>query len=110
MSTLRPDVVLVSETTRKVVLLELTVPWKDRTEEAFERKRAKYEELAGPDATPLRSGTDFFVGQSLIMALKMLGVKGLQKRKAIRDTSVAEKASRWLWMKQGDPWATQAGA
>ena len=46
-TTLRPDMVLVSETTRQVVLLELTVPWEDRMEEAFERKRAKYEELAG---------------------------------------------------------------
>lgn len=31
--TLWPDMVLVSETTRQVVLLELTVPWKDRMEE-----------------------------------------------------------------------------
>lgn len=30
-----------------VVLLELTVPWEDQMEEAFERKRAKYEQLVG---------------------------------------------------------------
>ena len=46
-TTLRPDLVLMSESTRQVILLELTVPWEDRMEEAFERKRAKYEELAG---------------------------------------------------------------
>lgn len=39
--------VLVSETTRQVVLLELTVLWEDRMEEAFERKRAKHNDLAG---------------------------------------------------------------
>lgn len=34
----------------------------------------------------------------------MLAVKGLQNRKAIRDiTDAAEKASRWLWIKRGDP-------
>lgn len=44
-TTLGPDIFLVSETTRQVVLLELTVPLEDRMEEAFERKRAKYEEL-----------------------------------------------------------------
>ncbi|KAL1252334.1 hypothetical protein QQF64_017027 [Cirrhinus molitorella] len=38
--------VLFSVTSRQVVLLELTVPWEDRMEEAFEWKRAKYE-LAG---------------------------------------------------------------
>lgn len=47
MTTLKPDIVLVSETTRQVVLLEVTVPWEDWMKEAFERKKAKYEELAG---------------------------------------------------------------
>ncbi|KAA8583653.1 hypothetical protein FQN60_014861 [Etheostoma spectabile] len=46
-TTLRPDIVLVSEITRQVVLLVLTFPWEDRMEEAFERRRAKDEELAG---------------------------------------------------------------
>lgn len=40
-----PDIVLLSETTRQVVLLVLTFPLEDRMEDAFERKRAKYEEL-----------------------------------------------------------------
>ncbi|XP_072560565.1 uncharacterized protein [Paramormyrops kingsleyae] len=35
-TTLRPDMVLTSESTKQVVLLELTVPWEDRIEEAFE--------------------------------------------------------------------------
>lgn len=29
----------------QVVLLKLTVPWEDWMEEAYERKRAKYEDL-----------------------------------------------------------------
>ena len=40
-TTLRPDIVLVSESTTQAVLLELTVPWEDRLEEAFERKLSK---------------------------------------------------------------------
>lgn len=116
-TTLRPDMVLVSETSRQVVLLELTVPWEDRMEEAFERKRAKYEELAGEcrsrgwrtRCNPIEVGCRGFVGQSLIRALKMLGVKGLHNRKAIKNiTDAAEKASRWLWIKRGDPWTTHA--
>ena len=37
-TTLGPDIVLVSEATKTVVMLELTVPWEERMEEAFERK------------------------------------------------------------------------
>lgn len=37
-TTLRPDIVLVSESTMQVVLLELTVLWEDRLDETFERK------------------------------------------------------------------------
>ncbi len=40
-TTLRTDIILVSESIKQVVLLELTVPW----EEAFERKLSKYEGL-----------------------------------------------------------------
>lgn len=41
-TTLRPHIALMSESTKQVVLLELTVPWEDRLEEAFERKLSKY--------------------------------------------------------------------
>lgn len=44
---LRPDMVLVSESSRPVVLLELTVPWEAQMGEAFERKKAKFDKLAG---------------------------------------------------------------
>ena len=44
-TTLRPDIILVPEATKNVVLLELTVPWEERMEEAFERKMEKYEDL-----------------------------------------------------------------
>jgi len=44
-TSLRPDTILVSEATRQLVLLELTVPWEERMAEAQERKRAKYQEL-----------------------------------------------------------------
>ncbi|TWW64138.1 hypothetical protein D4764_03G0011460 [Takifugu flavidus] len=44
-TSLRPDMVLTSESTKQVVLVELTVPWEDRLEEANERKRAKYANL-----------------------------------------------------------------
>lgn len=54
---LRPDIFLVSETAKQAVRLELTTPWKDQIEEAFERKVDKYEGLASErsDAEALQS-------------------------------------------------------
>ena len=37
--------VLILETLKQLILLELTVPWEDHTEEVNKRKRAKYAEL-----------------------------------------------------------------
>ncbi|XP_078685514.1 uncharacterized protein LOC144918529 [Branchiostoma floridae x Branchiostoma belcheri] len=42
---LRPDAVLSSEDGKKIVMIELTVPWEEGCEEANERKRAKYQDL-----------------------------------------------------------------
>ena len=44
-TTLRPDIVLWSNTTKRVILVELTVLWEERIQEANERKRRKYEDL-----------------------------------------------------------------
>lgn len=37
-TTVRPDIILVSEATNTLVILKLTVPW----EEAFERRKERY--------------------------------------------------------------------
>ena len=42
---LRPDIILYSQSKKLIIILELTVPWEDRMEEARERKKSKYEEL-----------------------------------------------------------------
>ncbi len=45
-TTLRPDMVLWSPTTKLAYVVELTVPWEDGVEEAYERKKNKYSDLA----------------------------------------------------------------
>ena len=42
---MRPDMVLYSECERIVYFIELTIPFEDKIEEAFERKKLKYVEL-----------------------------------------------------------------
>lgn len=114
-TSLRPDMVITSESTRQVVIVELTVPWEDRLEEANERKRAKYAELVEEcrsggwkaRSEPVEVGCRGFAGQSLLRTLKLLGVKGQLCRRAIKNISeAAEKASRWLWIRRGEPWSS----
>ncbi len=44
-TSLRTDTVLLSETSKQVVMLELTVSWEEWMVAASERKREKYAEL-----------------------------------------------------------------
>ncbi|TWW62302.1 hypothetical protein D4764_04G0009490, partial [Takifugu flavidus] len=109
-TSLCPDMVLTSESTKHVVLVELTVPWEDRLEEVNERKRAKYANLViecqnkgwKAHCEPVEVGCRGFAGQSLPRTLKLLGVKGQLCRRAIKTIiEAAEKASRWLWIQRG---------
>lgn len=104
-TTLRPDIVVTSVASKQVSLLELTVPWEDRMEEAHERKRAKYSELVEECQSngwrarcqPIEVGCRGFAGQSLCRAYKMLGIVGANQRRAIKlATNAAEAASRSL--------------
>ncbi len=45
-SSLRPDLVLWSNSCRRVYIIELTVPWEEAIDEAYERKRLRYSDLA----------------------------------------------------------------
>lgn len=44
-TSLRPDIVMWSSSTKTVLLIELTVPWEEGVEAAFKRKRLKYSDL-----------------------------------------------------------------
>lgn len=110
--------ILLSETTKQLIMLELTVPWEERMDEANESKRAKYQELVDEcrrqgwktSCEPLEVGCRGFAGRSLCRVLSQLGLSGEAKRQAIRSvTEAAEKATRWLWIKRADPWASAAG-
>lgn len=115
---LRPDMIILSDSTKQLIMLELTVPWEERMDEANERKRAKYQELVEEcrrqgwrtRCEPLEVGCRGFAGRSLSKVFTLLGLTGEAKRKAIRSaTEAAEKATRWLWIKRADPWRNAAG-
>lgn len=39
--------IIFSNSTKQVIMVELTVPWEEHTDKAQERKRTKYQELTG---------------------------------------------------------------
>ncbi|VDI54010.1 Hypothetical predicted protein [Mytilus galloprovincialis] len=108
----RPDIVIWSASTKQAILLELTVPWEERIEDANERKRLKYkiylqnvETMMDGWLFPVEVGSRGFVGQSMWRALRALGIVGGERSKLIGNLcKEAETASMWLWRKRSEQW------
>ena len=95
-----------------MIILELTVPWEERTDEAHERKRSKYQELAEMCREkgyktwifPVEVGCRGFPAQSVWRALGALGIKGRARKCSVQALSkAAERASSWLWLRRNEP-------
>lgn len=104
---LRPDLVLWSVASKMVLLVELTVPWEEGLDAAFERKQAKYSDLAadcrevGWKATPcpVEVGCTGFVGSPSHL-LRDLGCTGAGQWRALKELAEeVEQGSFWLWRK-----------
>ncbi|XP_061886207.1 uncharacterized protein LOC133636324 isoform X3 [Entelurus aequoreus] len=116
-TSLRPDLVLWSMSCRRVFIVELTVPWEDAIDEAFQRKRLRYTNLAAEAEArgwnvkvwPVEVGCRGFVASSTTKLLKEVGIRGQAQRKAIKELSTAaERSSHWLWLKRRDAaWAAK---
>ena len=108
---LRPDMVMFSTAKKLLVMIELTVPWESRIDEAYERKKLKYSDLCDSCRErgwsvwcyPVEVGCRGFVGTSTIRALRQIGLTGKERTKAVNEISeVAEKASSWLWLRRSE--------
>ncbi|XP_035862163.1 uncharacterized protein LOC118496075 [Sander lucioperca] len=106
---LRPDLVLWSALLKLVNIIKLTVPWEGAVEEAYERKRLRYAELAADaqqqgwnvKVCPVEVGCRGFIATSTSRLLREMGVRGKAHRQAVKDLfRAAEKGSQWLWMKK----------
>ena len=108
-TTLRPDIVIWSEKNKRLAMIELTVPWESRCEEAFERKTAKYADLLAQCRAlgwhswlfPVEVGARGFPAKSLWRLFMAFGVTGKERKRAVaRMATAAERASSWLWLKR----------
>ncbi|MGH0152548.1 UNVERIFIED_CONTAM: hypothetical protein FKN15_022661 [Acipenser sinensis] len=115
---LRPDIVLWSGSARLVHLVELTVPWEDAVDEAYERKKLRYAQLATEAEQrgwrvrvyPVEVGCRGFVAHSTTRFLRDVGFSGQELRCTVRNLSeAAERSSNWLWLRRKDSgWGSQA--
>lgn len=115
---LRPDIVLLSKSTKTIIIAELTVPWEERLATSHQLKKAKYQDLVdeailkGWHATsyPIEVGCRGFPAKSVRYFLQSVGLEPKQLKKATRDiAAAAESSSRWLWLKRAHSWNPSAG-
>ncbi|KAG1925127.1 hypothetical protein F2P79_025744 [Pimephales promelas] len=106
LTALRPDIVLWSTEGKKIILVELTVPWEEGCEVAHERKALKYQSLLqdckdkGWQAWlfPVEVGCRGFPAKSTWRLLSALGMDERRKKQAVRRMGEeAERASCWIW-------------
>lgn len=110
-SSLWSDMIITPEGTKRLIMLELTVPWEEYFEEAKERKRTNLERCQDRGWKICL----FSAGRSHCKVLNRFCLQGVEKMRDIQSASEgAEKSTRWLWTKKTDPWlvadGTQVGA
>ena len=106
---LRPDMVLTSEKSRSVVVIELTVPYEANMSENHEYKLAKYEGLRHEIHNKgyktrmfaVEIGARGLAGASAYSLLKSLGLSNQTRSRYLKQLAeAAEKASCWIWAKR----------
>ena len=103
---LRPDILLISERTKQMAIIELTVPSEERVEVSSELKKWKYakiEEAGKRNKWKIRVwavevGCRGFPAASLSTFLKEVGFIGSRKKSILRSLGQeAERASHRIW-------------
>ena len=108
---LRPDIVIHSASTQQLIMVELTVPYENRMEEAHIYKREKYtnltKELENASykvvVKPVEVGARGFIGSSVYDLLTKLSICGNKRTKALKLLAeIAENSSRWIWSRRNE--------
>ena len=108
-TSLRPDIVIQSIATKRHVIVELTVPWEERCQRAYELKKSKYIDLQTLCKErgwqtwlfPAEVCCRGFPAQSMWTTLSSLCIVRRQRRATVKALGqAAERASSWLWLKR----------
>jgi hypothetical protein len=110
-SGLRPDMVLISDSSRTVVIIELTVPYESNMSGSHELKKAKYEGLTSEIQRrgyrtwlfAVEVGARGLAGATVYNLLQRLGLSGQARSRYLKQVAeTAEKASCWIWTKRNE--------
>ena len=110
-SGMRPDIVLHSPSTKKVILIELSVPYESRMEEAHTYKTEKYASLASSlreqgfqtRVLPIEVGERGFVDTSAYDLMKQLSISGKKRTRTLKALAeAAEKSLSWIWSRRNE--------
>ena len=103
---LRPDLLLISEATKRMGICELTVPSEERVEISGELKRAKYEEIEREGRKKgwsvrtwtVEVGCRGFPAASMSTFLKEIGIGGGERGRSLKKIGeAAERCSKAIW-------------
>ena len=103
---LRPDMMLLSNSAKKMGIVELTVPSEERVEVSGELKRAKYSEIEREGRSKgwtvriwtVEVGCRGFPAASMAAFLRDIGVGGGERKKKLKKIGEeAERCSRSIW-------------
>ena len=117
LTSLRPDIVTQSTATKRLVIVELTVPWEERCQSAYELKNAKYTDLQTLCKErgwqtwwlfPVEVGCRGFPAQSVWTTLSSLGIVGRQRRAAMKALRTSCRKSIQLAMVEKRPGELEA--
>lgn len=115
-TSLHLDMIFLSQSTKSIVVSDLTVPWEEGLAVAHELKKSKYQDLIdealtrGWNATvfPIEVGCGGFPS-SVQLFLQRIGLEPRQMNNALREiASPAEESSRWLWLTKDRSWNPSA--
>lgn len=100
------DMVILSNTIKQVIILELTTPWEQHMRENMGSARSRCRRQDWKTFYDVvEMGCRGFAGRSLCRALTKRGLVGLEKKWATKSANnAAEKATKWLWLKRDWIW------
>ena len=103
---LRSDIKLVSRNSKRMGVIELTVPSEERIEVSTELKRSKYAVLQAEGTRKgwavfvwaVESGCRGFPASAMVSLLRDLGIEGGERRRRLKQIREAvEKESKAIW-------------
>ena len=112
-TSLQPDVILLSRSTKNILVAELTEPREDRIPISHQLKKVKYQDVIdealvkGRHAAlfPVEVGCRGFAASSVRCFLQRIGLEPKQLKKATGEIAMAaESSSRWLWLRRACSW------